>query len=95
MNFTPQPYELGDNGDTPLDDDDTLRGLDTRYQRHVRGMTPPVSGRLGQSNADDTGDMFLRIARDEALNRASSGRTPDGAYSPVVSKLCSVLLYAS
>jgi hypothetical protein len=85
MDYTPQHYELSDNGGTPLDDDDTLRGLDTRYQRHVREMTPPVSGRYDRPNADDTGDMFLNIARDEALNRASNTRAQDGAYSPAVS----------
>lgn len=93
MNFTPRPYDLDESAGAPLYDDDTARapaGLDARYDRQSRLMTPPVSGRQGPNgpngpNGDESGDVFLRLAREDAMNRTANGRTPDGTYSPVVS----------
>lgn len=88
MNFTPRPYDLHESAGAPLYDDDLARaataGPDARYDRQSRLMTPPVSGRQG-TNGEESGDVFLRLAREDALNRTVNGRTPDGTYSPVVS----------
>lgn len=91
MNFTPRPYDLNESAGAPLYDEDitraTIAGPDARYDRQSRLMTPPVSSRQGV-NGEETGDVFLRLAREDALNRTANGRTPDGTYSPVVSIFC-------
>ncbi|KGQ04405.1 hypothetical protein BBAD15_g10355 [Beauveria bassiana D1-5] len=87
MNFTPRPYDLDESAGAPLDDQEdpaftATSGLDGRYDRQSRLTTPPISGRQG-ANGEESGDVFLRLAREDAMNRTASGRTPDGTYSPV------------
>ncbi|TQV94819.1 cell wall anchor protein [Cordyceps javanica] len=83
MNFTPRPYDLGESAGAPLYDEDSARAATAgSYDRQSRLMTPPVSGRQGPGG-EETGDVFLRIAREDAVNRTANGRTPDGTYSPV------------
>lgn len=89
MNFTPRPYDLNESAGAPLYDEDLARtaaGPDVHYDKQSRLMTPLVSGQQGV-NGEDSGDVFLRLAREEAVNRTANGRTPDGTYSPVVSFL--------
>ncbi|KAJ4157985.1 uncharacterized protein LMH87_008532 [Akanthomyces muscarius] len=85
MNFTPRPYDLNESAGAPLYDEDLARtaaGPDALYDRQSRLMTPPVSSHQGVTG-EDSGDVFLRLAREEAVNRTTNGRTPDGTYSPV------------
>ncbi|KAJ6790206.1 hypothetical protein PWT90_10361 [Aphanocladium album] len=87
MNFTPRPYDLHESAGAPLYDEDHARAAtaapDSRYDRQSRLMTPPVSGRQAGNGGEESGDVFLRLAREDALNRTTNGRTPDGTYSPV------------
>ncbi|KAM3512691.1 hypothetical protein MY11210_003644 [Beauveria gryllotalpidicola] len=87
MNFTPRPYDLDESAGAPLYDQQdpacaATSGPDGRYDRQSRLMTPPISGRQG-ANGEESGDVFLRLAREDAINRTASGPKPDGTYSPV------------
>ncbi|OAQ99925.1 hypothetical protein LLEC1_03741 [Akanthomyces lecanii] len=85
MNSTPHSYDLNESAGAPLYNEDPARtaaGPDAHYDRQSRLMTPPVSGHQGV-NGEDSGDVFLRLAREEAVHRNTNGRTPDGTYSPV------------
>ncbi|OAA53881.1 cell wall anchor protein [Cordyceps fumosorosea ARSEF 2679] len=83
MNFTPRPYDLSESAGAPLYDEDPANATTASpYDRQSRLMTPPVSGRQ-VANGEESGDVFLRLAREDAVNRGANARTPDGTYSPV------------
>lgn len=83
MNNNSRTYE----GDEPADPnyDRTLRALEGRHIAGVLQMTPPASARRDGSDADDGGDVFLRIAREEGSRRNTNENVPDETQSMVVS----------
>ncbi|EGX94148.1 cell wall anchor protein [Cordyceps militaris CM01] len=83
MNFTPRPYDLDESAGPSIYDQDPAHAATAGpYDRQSRLMTPPVSNRQAV-NSEESGDVFLRLAREDAVNRSANGRTPDGTYSPV------------
>jgi hypothetical protein len=48
-------------------------------------MTPPTSGRREVFESDDSGDVFLKIAREEGARRNANENPPDETQSSVVS----------
>lgn len=84
MNFRPRPFDLGEEyPDTS--NDQTLRALEGRYGDDALQMTGSSPGRRRGSGADDAGDVFLRIAREEPTRRFGGDTIPDDAQSSVVS----------
>ncbi|PNY27688.1 Uncharacterized protein TCAP_02382 [Tolypocladium capitatum] len=82
MNFQPRPYDLGeDYPDTT--NDRTLRALEGRYADDALQMTGSGPGGRRGPGADDAGDVFLRIAREEPTRRLGGDSTPDDAQSSV------------
>ncbi len=86
MNFRPRPYDLGDDSARGTIDN-TLRALEGRYSDDSRRSSTLSPGRQNSSpgNFDDTGDIFLRIARDEPSHRPGDESVPDDVQSSVVS----------
>jgi hypothetical protein len=70
MNFRGSPY---DTGDETVDNnyDRTLRALEGRRVQDMLQMTPPASARAEPAEGDDTGDVFLKIAREESTRRGN------------------------
>ncbi|KAH7329162.1 hypothetical protein B0I35DRAFT_37780 [Stachybotrys elegans] len=67
MNFA-RSFDVGDETPDP-NHDRALRALEGRRDPDVVQMTPPVSARQDAPDADDTGDVFLKIAREESSRR--------------------------
>ncbi|GJN77496.1 hypothetical protein PLIIFM63780_000987 [Purpureocillium lilacinum] len=84
MNFRPRPYDLGDDSARGTIDN-TLRALEGRYSDDSRRSSTLSPGRQNSSpgNFDDTGDIFLRIARDEPSHRPGDESVPDDVQSSV------------
>ncbi|KAF4124214.1 LPXTG-motif cell wall anchor domain protein [Geosmithia morbida] len=82
----PGDSSADETSDDP-ENDRTLRALEGRQIQDMLQMTPPSSARHGDFNdADDGGDVFLRIAREEDSHRAAStanGNMADETQSPV------------
>lgn len=69
-----------------VNDDNTLgAGFVAGLERDASRATPSVTGRPNAVNGDDGGDLFLKIARDEASREAEMDRSQSGSYTPNVS----------
>ncbi len=83
---SPRAYTIGDSYGDSNHRDRTLRALEGR-QDYAQQITPPDSART-QADLDDSGDVFLKIAREEMSRR---GADEDGGYadnqSAIVSRL--------
>ncbi|VUC22063.1 unnamed protein product [Clonostachys rosea] len=85
MNYKGQLYESGDESNESSHDY-TLRALEGRSaqpQERVE-ITPPMSAKHDTSDADDGGDVFLKIAREESMRRTSNRRVTEDIQSPAV-----------
>jgi hypothetical protein len=84
MNHRPRFH---DTGDDPYDPghDRTLRALEGRQIADMLQMTPPTSARHDVSDPDDSGDVFLRIAREEASRRKANENAAGETQSSIVS----------
>ncbi|CAH0049312.1 unnamed protein product [Clonostachys solani] len=83
MNYKGQFYESGDESNESSHDY-TLRALEGRSaqpQDRVE-ITPPMSAKHDTSDADDGGDVFLKIAREESMRRTSNRRVTEDIQSP-------------
>ncbi|KAK0389513.1 hypothetical protein NLU13_3088 [Sarocladium strictum] len=80
MNFS-RPFEFPGDVDDP-NHDHTLRALEGRRESEGH-MTLPPSSAGADGSADDEGDMFLRIARQESASRAREGYTYDDSQTSV------------
>ncbi|CAG9971899.1 unnamed protein product [Clonostachys byssicola] len=78
-----QLYESGDESNES-NHDYTLRALEGRSaQPQDRAeITPPMSAKHDTSDADDGGDVFLKIAREESMRRSSNRRVTEDIQSP-------------
>lgn len=83
MNFTPRPYDLGDNYENHerYGNDDTLRGLDGRCGQDDFQALPKEDS----DQQDDNGDVFLRLAREEPTSALREEDAADDSQSSVVS----------
>lgn len=84
MDHSPRFQNTGDEPTSP-GFDRTLRALEGRQIAGMLQMTPPTSARHEGSDADDSGDVFLKIAREEASRRNTIENVPDEAPVSVVS----------
>ncbi|PHH85996.1 hypothetical protein CDD83_10891 [Cordyceps sp. RAO-2017] len=78
MSFRPRPYDLDEDRDD-AGDDATLRALDGAFAG-VDGLQHAGAGdRQHGPSADDTGDVFLKIAREEPLRGAKDETSPESS----------------
>lgn len=84
MNHRPRFHDMGDDPKDPSHDR-TLRALEGRQIADMLHMTPPTSARHDGSDPDDSGDVFLRIAREEASRRNTNENAPAETQSSIVS----------
>jgi hypothetical protein len=71
MNTRPlQNFDFGDDVDDSNQRDRTLRALEGRPDDDLGQITPPDSAAHDATDGDDTGDLFLKIAREESSRRA-------------------------
>jgi hypothetical protein len=88
---SPRPYDPVDD-DLDSNHDRTLRALEGRFESEPPAqMSPPVSTRPTPSrrstlNDDDTGDVFLKIAREESSTRSPANTTPPSEISSSASR---------
>ncbi|KAI1338027.1 hypothetical protein F5Y15DRAFT_141012 [Xylariaceae sp. FL0016] len=75
MSRTTRTYDVGDDYGDPNHRDRTLRALEGR--RGDEQITPPDSA-TDRTHSDDSGDIFLKIAREDPLNRYADS---NGAYA--------------
>ncbi|KAF7551579.1 hypothetical protein G7Z17_g4926 [Cylindrodendrum hubeiense] len=82
MPSRPRNYDFGDD---PLDSsyDRTLRALEGRADRDFPPSATSGSGRRDTLDGDDTGDVFLKIAREESSRRLPDENLPDETQSVV------------
>lgn len=80
-----QQYYANPDGSRFSQQEQPMRRFDPRQDQDGRHMTPPVSSRQAPQNNEDSGDVFLNIAREEAYRQAESERPYGGTYTPVVS----------
>lgn len=80
-----QQYYANLDGSRFSQQEPPMRRFDPRQDQDGRHMTPPVSSRQVPQNNEDSGDVFLNIAREEAYRQAESERPYGGTYTPVVS----------
>ncbi|KAF4985267.1 hypothetical protein FDECE_16689, partial [Fusarium decemcellulare] len=92
MNSKPRFYDFGDDA-ADSNHDRTLRALEGRGDQDVLRSAPPISGRHDAFDGDDTGDVFLKIAREEASRRQPDEQQPYETRSVVVSKFLLSLYY--
>lgn len=93
MNSRPRFHDSGDEDDD-TNHDRTLRALEGRTDDNAL-HSAPVSSRRGAFDNEDTGDVFLKIAREESSQRQTDEQQPsDDNRSVVVSvfRLLSCLL---
>ncbi|KAJ6446407.1 LPXTG-motif cell wall anchor domain-containingprotein [Purpureocillium lavendulum] len=83
MNFRPRAYDLGDDSRGTIDN--TLRALEGRYSDDSRRSSTLSPGRQNGSPStfDDTGDVFLRIARDEPGHQPDDDPLADDVQSSI------------
>lgn len=68
-----------------VNNDNTIRaGFATGLGSDANHTTPPGTARPGAVNGDDGGDLFLKIARDEASHETEMDRSYRGSYTPNV-----------
>ncbi|CAM1505530.1 Fc.00g111670.m01.CDS01 [Cosmosporella sp. VM-42] len=82
MNSRSRFYDMGDDL-TDSNHDRTLRALEGRSDQDFMHNTPPVSSRHDALDGDDTGDVFLKIAREEQNRRLDDESFPDESQSIV------------
>ncbi|KAM5351499.1 hypothetical protein ACJ41O_004222 [Fusarium nematophilum] len=82
MNSRPRFYDFGDDV-ADSNHDRTLRALEGRTDQDVLHSAPPFSGRHDAFDNDDTGDVFLKIAREEASRRQPDQQIHDETRSVV------------
>ncbi|KAL6403801.1 hypothetical protein AUP68_13173 [Ilyonectria robusta] len=85
MPTRPRAYDFGDD---PLDSsyDRTLRALEGRVDQDFLLSATSGSGRRDTLDGDDTGDVFLKIAREESSRRRPDENLPDETQSVVESE---------
>ncbi|KAM0434399.1 hypothetical protein ACHAPT_003495 [Fusarium lateritium] len=82
MNSRSRYYDFGDDvGDS--NHDQTLRALEGRADHEVLRSAPAFSSRHDAFDNDDTGDVFLKIAREEASRRQPEEQPADETRSVV------------
>lgn len=86
MNTRSRIYDMGDD---PADSshDRTLRALEGRFDDdddHAAQMATPTANRRDPFDNDDTGDVFLKIAREESSRRKADDYIPSETQSVVV-----------
>ncbi|EEU46522.1 uncharacterized protein NECHADRAFT_92815 [Fusarium vanettenii 77-13-4] len=82
MNSRPRYYDFGDDG-PDSNHDQTLRALEGRADHEVLRSAPAFSSRHDAFDNDDTGDVFLKIAREEASRRQPDEQPADETRSVV------------
>lgn len=82
MNFS-RPFDAAGEVEDPTHDH-TLRALEGRRESDGQ-MTLSPAGYAPDGGADDEGDMFLRIARQESASRAKDAQDFEDSQSSVVS----------
>jgi hypothetical protein len=60
-------YDFGDDFADSNQRDRTLRALEGRADDDMLQLTPPDSAEHDMTDGDDTGDVFLKIARQESI----------------------------
>ena len=83
MNSRTRFYDFGDDPADP-NHDQTLRALEGRSDRDFLHRSPTVT-RHNTTDSEDTGDVFLKIAREESSRRVTDNALPDESQSAVVS----------
>jgi hypothetical protein len=83
MNSRPRFHDSGDEDDD-TNHDRTLRALEGRSDDEAL-RSAPVSSRRGAFDNEDTGDVFLKIAREETSQRQTDEQPSDDNRSVVVS----------
>lgn len=91
MSANSRPFDLGDDyhDGSP---DQTLRALEGRHGQGALPMTPPASAGHEGPVMDDTGDVFMKIAREEPVRRVADGSAPEEPQTSAVSGPCSSCL---
>jgi hypothetical protein len=85
MNSRPRFHDSGDEDDD-TNHDRTLRALEGRTDDNALHSAPVSSSRRGAFDNEDTGDVFLKIAREESSQRQTEEQQPsDDNRSVVVS----------
>lgn len=84
MNSRPRFQDSGDEDDD-TNHDRTLRALEGRSDDDALRSAPVSSSRRGAFDNEDTGDVFLKIAREETSQRQKDEQTSDDNRSVVVS----------
>ncbi|RTE72357.1 hypothetical protein BHE90_013231 [Fusarium euwallaceae] len=82
MNSRSRYYDFGDDG-PDTNHDQTLRALEGRADHDVLRSAPAFSSRHDAFDNDDTGDVFLKIAREEASRRQPEEQPADETRSVV------------
>ncbi|KAF5019362.1 hypothetical protein F66182_8630 [Fusarium sp. NRRL 66182] len=82
MNSRSRFHDFGDDVED-ADHDRTLRALEGREDNDVLHSEPAYSSRRDVLDNDDTGDVFLKIAREEASRRQPSDQPSDDNRSVV------------
>ncbi|KAH9898889.1 hypothetical protein F4778DRAFT_174166 [Xylariomycetidae sp. FL2044] len=77
-----RPYDYGDDWTDSNHRDRTLRALEGRRGDDTSQITPPDSAG-GRLDSDDSGDVFLRIAREEPPRRAGDGNGGGDNHSAI------------
>lgn len=83
MNSRPRFHDSGDEVED-TNHDRTLRALEGRGNDALRSA-PLTSSRRGAFDNEDTGDVFLKIAREEASQRQTDEQPQEDTRSVVVS----------
>ncbi|WZH44793.1 hypothetical protein QYS62_005821 [Fusarium acuminatum] len=82
MNSRPRFHDSGDEVDD-TNHDRTLRALEGRSDDNALHSAPPSAGRRGAFDNEDTGDVFLKIAREESSQRQTDEQTSEDNRSVV------------
>ncbi|KAM0222619.1 hypothetical protein ACHAPA_001904 [Fusarium lateritium] len=82
MNSRPRFHDSGDEVDDN-NHDRTLRALEGRVDDSALHSAPPSASRRGAFDNEDTGDVFLKIAREESSQRQTDEQTSEDNRSVV------------
>jgi hypothetical protein len=85
MNSRPRFHDSGDEDDD-TNHDRTLRALEGRTDDNALHSAPVSSSRRGAFDNEDTGDVFLKIAREESSQRQIDEQQPSDDNRSVVSR---------
>ncbi|CAG7554377.1 unnamed protein product [Fusarium equiseti] len=85
MNSRPRFHDSGDEDDD-TNHDRTLRALEGRTDDNALHSAPVPSSRRGAFDNEDTGDVFLKIAREESSQRQTEEQQPSDDNRSVVSR---------